>query len=61
MWAIIKSDQKKISFMQKDLEEKLGKDLVFYSPKILIDKFKNNKKINCELNLLGDYICFVQM
>ncbi len=56
MWAIIKSDKKKISFMQKNLKEKLGKDLVFYSPKILIDKFKNNRKTNCELNLLGDYI-----
>ena len=42
MWAIIKSDKKKFSFMQKDLKEKLGKDLIIYSPKILVDKFKKN-------------------
>ena len=38
--------------MKKDLKEKLGKDLIIYSPKILVDKFKKNKKINCEFNLL---------
>ena len=51
-----KIGQKKFSFMQKDLKEKLGKDLIIYSPKILVDKFKKNKKINCEFNLLGDYV-----
>mgnify|MGYP000076326439 CR=1 FL=1 len=56
MWAIIKSHKKKLSFMQKDLKEKLGKDLIIYSPKILVDKFKKNKKINCEFNLLGEYV-----
>ena len=45
MWAIIKSDKKKFSFMQKDLEEKLGKDLIIYSPKILVDKFKKNRMV----------------
>ena len=56
MWAIIKSDKKKLFFLHKDLKEKLGKDLIIYSPKILVDKFKKNKKVNSELNLLGDYI-----
>ena len=27
-------------------------------PKILIHKFKNNKLVKKELNLLGDYLCF---
>ena len=56
MWAIIKSDKKKFLFLKKDLKQKLGKDLIIYSPKILVDKFKKNKKINCEFNLLGDYV-----
>ena len=56
MWTVIKSDKKKFSFLKRDLKDKLGQDTIIYSPKILIDKFKKNKKINTEFNLLGDYI-----
>ena len=59
MWAVIKFDNKKIGFFKNQLNQKFGKDSKFYCPKILIKKFKNNKLINKEFNLLGDYIfCF---
>jgi hypothetical protein len=45
--------------LKKDLQSKLGNDLLIYRPKLLIQKFKNNKLINKEFNLLGDYMfCF---
>ena len=38
---------------------KLGKDFTIYSPKLSIKKYKNNKLINQEFNLLGNYLfCF---
>ena len=59
MWAILKIDRKKFSVLKKDLKDKLGADTIFYNPKLLIQKYKNNKLINKELNLLGDYLfCF---
>ena len=35
-----KIGQKKIFFYAERFKEKLGKDLIIYSPKILVDKFK---------------------
>ena len=59
MWAILKIDRKKFSVLKKDLKDKLGADTIFYNPKLLIQKYKNNKLINKEFNLLGDYLfCF---
>ena len=59
MWAILKIDRKKFSVLKKDLKDKLGADTIFYNPKLLIQKYKNNKLIKKELNLLGDYLfCF---
>ena len=59
MWTILKFDKKKILFLKKDFEEKLGKDFIFYEPKFMIKSFKKNKLIQKELSLLGDYIfCF---
>ena len=59
MWTVIKFDKKNIGLLKKDLEIKLGKDVLIYCPKLLIQKFKNNKLINKEFNLLGDYMfCF---
>ncbi len=56
MWTILKIDRKKFSFLKKDFQEKLGKDIILYSPKMLIEKNIKNKIIKKELNLLGDYI-----
>ena len=56
MWSIIKFDKKYLSLLKLDLGNKLGKDIKFYIPKILIKKFYNHKIINKEISLLGDYI-----
>ena len=59
MWTIIKFDKKKLSILKEDFSQKLNGNFEIYSPKLLIQKYKKNKLINKELNLLGDYIlCF---
>ncbi len=59
MWAIIKFDKNNFNNLKKDLKSKLGKDVEIYLPKILNEKYKNNKLISSEVNLLGDYMfCF---
>ena len=59
MWTIIKFDKKNLESLKKDLKEKLGKDFTIYSPKLSIKKYKNNKLINKEFYLLGNYLfCF---
>ena len=44
MWTIIKFDKNNLAFLTKDLHKKLGDDLNFYLPKLLIQKYK--KKTN---------------
>jgi len=59
MWVVIKIDQKKFKFLLKDLKKKLGSDFAIYNPKLQIQTYKNNKLIEKEFNLLGDYLfCF---
>ena len=59
MWTILKYEKKKFQFLKEDLTKKLDKNFVFYNPKIKIQKFKNNKLINSEIEVLGNYIfCF---
>ena len=59
MWTIIKSNKKKINFLKKDLSKNLGSDFIIYNPKILVEKYKKNKLIKKEFDLLGDYLfCF---
>ena len=59
MWAIIKFDRKNLNLMIEDFKKKLGNDFVIYRPKILIQKYKNNKLVNKEFYLLNDYLfCF---
>jgi len=59
MWTILKIDRKKIEFLKTDLKKKLGPNTDFYNPRLLIQKYKNNKLVNKEFNLLGDYLfCF---
>ena len=61
MWTIIKLDKKKINFLKEDLKKKMGRSSIFYSPKIRIQKFKKNKLINKEFDILGNYIfCFYE-
>ena len=59
MWAVIKFDRKNLNLMIEDFKKKLGNDFVIYRPKILIQKYKNNKLVNKEFYLLNDYLfCF---
>ena len=61
MWSVIKIDRKKINFFKKEFKKKLGGNCEFYTPRLDIESFKNNKKISKQINLLGDYIfCFNQ-
>ena len=56
MWTIFKKiNRKELSLLRFDLTKKLGRDYELYNPKILIQKYKNNKLINSNLELLGDY------
>ena len=59
MWMIIKFDKKKLEFLKRDFKDKLGDDFITYNPKFFFQKNINNKRINKEFNLLGDYLfCF---
>ncbi len=59
MWTIIKFEKKSFGSLKSDLEKKLGADCKFYVPKLLIKRYKNNKLVKKEFNLLGDYLfCF---
>ena len=56
MWAILKVDKKKIDILKKEFSKKLGKEIIFYQPKIKIEKYRKNKLDNKVVNILGDYI-----
>ena len=56
MWTILRFDKRRISFLKKDFQEKLGKDIILYAPKLLIEKNEKNKITKKEFDLLGDYI-----
>ena len=59
MWTVIKFDKNNLEILRKDFQKKLGEDIIIYSPKLFIQKYKNNKLVNLEFNLLGDYLfCF---
>ncbi len=59
MWVILKFDKKKFNLLKEDFNKKLGKDCIFYNPKMKIQKFKGNKLSKMEFNILGNYIfCF---
>ena len=59
MWKVLKFDQKSLGLLNEDLKKKLGQDFKIYIQKLRIQKFKNNRLINKEINLLGDYLfCF---
>ena len=59
MWAILKFESKSIETLKKEFSKVLGKDCIIYMPKLFVQKYKNNKLIEKEFNLLGDYLfCF---
>ena len=59
MWTIIKFDKKNLASLKNDLKLKLGEDLNIYIPKIFIKKYRKNKFVGKEFDLLGNYLfCF---
>lgn len=56
MWTIIKFDKKQFNNFKDDLSKKIGKDFKIYIPKLIFKKYKDDKIINKEFNLLGDYL-----
>ncbi len=59
MWTVIKFDKKRFNILKKDFAQIIGVDTIIYNPKLFLQKYKNNKLISKEFNLLGDYLlCF---
>lgn len=59
MWTIIKFEKKSLELLKRDFKEKLGEGFAIYNPKLFIQRYKKNKLIKKEFNLLGDYLfCF---
>ena len=59
MWTVIKIDTKKISTLKKEFINKLGGEVVFYSPKLKLTKYLKSKIYPKETYLLGNYmLCF---
>ena len=59
MWVVVKFDKKNFHLLKGDFKKKIGTSYIIYRPKILIQKYKNNKLINKEIDILGDYLfCF---
>ena len=59
MWTVLKFDRKSLHFLKKDFKKKIGEDCIIYKPKMLVQKYKNNKLISKEIYILGNYLfCF---
>ena len=59
MWAVLKKKKKNLELLKKDLCDKLGNDVKFYTPKLRLKKFLKKKIYTRESFLLGDYLlCF---
>ena len=59
MWTVIKFDRKEFEFLKKDFEKFFGKDIKIYVPKLFFQRYKKNRIVIKEFNLLGDYLfCF---
>ena len=56
MWIILKVKNKEFSILKESFLKILGKDVIFYLPKIQIQKFKKNKVKKYEIQILGDYL-----
>ena len=56
MWTVIKIDKKKSNLFKIEMIKKLGSECEFYAPKIKVVSIRNNRKIEKDFFLLGDYI-----
>ena len=55
MWVVVKYKKNKLTEL-KSKTKSLFKNSILYSPKILINYFKNNKLFEKEVSLFNDYI-----
>ena len=59
MWAVLKINKCNLETLKKELYDKLGCDIKFYTPKLKLRKFLKKKVLIKEHFLLGDYLlCF---
>ena len=56
MWLIFRINKNKIEFFKKEITLKLKSETIFFSSKIIINKYFQNKLLKKEFNLLGDYV-----
>ena len=56
MWAVLKINKNQSEFLKLEFKKKFGEDFIFYTPKILIEKFKKNKLTKISQDILNDYI-----
>lgn len=54
MWIVVKIKKKNLAHFKVDIKKKF-EDIKFYTPTILINFFKNNKKEYKIINLFNDY------
>ena len=59
MWAVLKINKCNLETLKKELYDKLGCDIKFYTPRLKLRKFLKKKVLIKEHFLLGDYLlCF---
>jgi len=56
MWSIAKIKIKNLNTFKKDLTKKVGKDIIFYHPKIEYHKYYGDKVKRFEKHVLENYI-----
>ena len=56
MWTVFKFEKKEFHLLKEDLKKKIGPDCIIYRPKVVIHKYKNNKLVHKEVDILGDYL-----
>ena len=56
MWTVFKFEKKEFHLLKEDLKKKIGPDYIIYRPKVAIHKYKNNKLVHKEVDILGDYL-----
>ena len=58
MWTILKFNKRELNILKEGFKQKLGDNFQIYIPKLKIQKFKNNKLVSKDYNLLDDYMFF---
>ena len=56
MWTVFKFEKKEFHLLKEDLKKKIGPDYIIYRHKVVIHKYKNNKLVHKEVDILGDYL-----